>query len=70
MSRHFPVKALTDVEVMVLEKSDLYKIDLEFKNEIFTLFQSCKEKLNKLRSYAFKAKQWRKGGIANDLSVS
>lgn len=55
---------------MVLEKSDLYKIDLEFKNEIFTLFQSCKEKLNKLRSYAVKAKQWRKGGIANDLSVS
>lgn len=30
--RHFPVKALTDVEVMVLEKNDLYKIDLEFKN--------------------------------------
>ena len=68
--RKFPVKALTDVEVMVLEKNDLYKIDLQFKSEIFSLFSRGKDKLNKLKSYAQKAQQWRKGGIANDISVS
>ncbi len=64
------MKALTDVEVMVLEKSDLYKIDMQFKNEIFHLFQRCTDKLDKLRSYATKAKKWRKGGMVSDVSVS
>ena len=70
VARKFAVKALTDVEVMVLEKNDLYKIDLEFKNEIFSLFSSGKDKLAKLKSYALKARQWRKGGVSNDFSIS
>ena len=33
---------------MVLEKYDLYKIDLEFKNEIHSLFHKSQERLMKL----------------------
>ena len=70
VARKFAVKALTDVEVLVLEKSDLYKIDLEFKNEIFSLFSRGKDKLAKLKSYALKARNWGIGGLPNDISIS
>ncbi len=68
--RQFPVKALTDVELLVLEKQDLYKIDMDFKNEIYLLFDRNKEKLAQLRSCARRAKMWIKDMGENFLSSS
>ena len=36
--RLFTVKAKTDMDLLLLEKEDLYSIDNEFKKEIFSLF--------------------------------
>lgn len=43
--RLFSVKAMSDLELLLLEKSDLYQIGLEFKNEISDLFSHSQEKL-------------------------
>ncbi len=39
-SRQFTVKAKTDMELLVLQKSDLYSIDNEFREETFSLFRN------------------------------
>ena len=54
------MKALSDVELLVLEKKDLYKIDMDLKNEISTIFEKNKENLLKLRKYSKQAKKWLK----------
>lgn len=68
--RQYPVKALSNVELLVLEKQDLYKIDMEFKNEIYLLFDQSKESLRELRKYANRAKLWIKENGEKFLSGS
>lgn len=43
--RSFSVKALTDVELLLLQKTDLYSLGSEFKKEITELFQDSALKL-------------------------
>ena len=38
-SRHFTVKAMTEMDLLLLEKEDLYAVDNCFKKEVFSLFQ-------------------------------
>lgn len=42
--------ALTDVEMVIIQKQDLYEIDLQFKKEIFDLFKDSNQLLQKLLS--------------------
>ena len=48
--RQFSVKALTDVEILLLQKSDLLKIGVEFKADIADLFQDSLTRLHDLES--------------------
>ncbi len=57
-NREFTVKAKTDVELLVLQKHDLYEIDLQFKNEMTDLFSKTAEQFERLKDYHQKAKQW------------
>lgn len=41
--RAFSVKARTNMELLVLQKSDLFDIDAHFKSEILELFAHSKE---------------------------
>ncbi len=36
--RLFSVKAMSDMDLLFLEKADLYEIDVDFKKEVFHLF--------------------------------
>ncbi len=45
--RTFTTKALTDVELLLLDKKDLYKVDLEFKDVTEQLFSNAFTRLAK-----------------------
>ena len=38
--RDFTVKARTDMELLLLEKAELYAVDSHYKREIFSLFEN------------------------------
>ena len=56
--RQYSVKALSDLELLVLEKDDLYALDLEFKLEILELFENSLNRNNKLQVFREKAMEW------------
>lgn len=39
---------MSDLEALVLDKQDLYNIDMEFKREIVELFENSKQELENL----------------------
>lgn len=43
------MKALSDVELLLIQKTDLYQIGVEFKKEITELFFNSADSLNDLR---------------------
>lgn len=59
-TRKFTVKALSDMTALVLDKQDLYNIDMEFKKEIFMLFKRSKVLVRRLAHSASRAKLWLK----------
>lgn len=64
-NRYFSVKAKTDVELLVLQKQDLYQIDLQFKREMTNLFVRSTSQFERLRGYFDKAKEWYE--VTNDI---
>ncbi len=46
--------------MLVLDKSDLYNIDREFKKEIFLMFKNSKQLIKRLNHSASRAKLWLK----------
>ena len=54
------MKALSDISAIVLDKQDLYNIDMEFKKEIFMLFKRSKSLVRRLAHSASRAKLWLK----------
>lgn len=54
------MKALSDLELLVLEKDDLYALDLEFKLEILELFERSLTRNSKLLAFKGQALNWYK----------
>lgn len=52
------MKALSDLELLVLEKDDLYALDLEFKLEILELFERSLTRNEKLLAFKNQALDW------------
>ena len=44
----------------MLEKKDLYKIDIELRKEISSLFEKNKDNIERLKRYSRQAKKWMK----------
>lgn len=57
-TRHFTVKARTDMDLLLLEKADLYSVDNSFKKEVFSLFQYSLKHLQKLREMSRRGEGW------------
>lgn len=58
--RLFSVKALTDMDLLFLEKSTLYDIDIDFKKEVFHLFSRSYLHRSKLEQMSRKSGAWLK----------
>ena len=56
--RHFTVKARTDMELLLLEKANLYSCDNNFKRELFSLFEHSFQHLQKLKEMSRKGEGW------------
>ena len=56
--RHFSVKAKKDMELLLLEKADLYAVDNNFKKELFSLFEHSSLHLEKLKTMSRKGEGW------------
>ena len=56
--RSFTSKALSDVELLLLDKKDLYKVDLEFKSITETLFSNAFSRLSKAERAQRRAEKW------------
>ena len=56
--RLFSVKALSDMDLLLLSKEDLFDIDIEFKNQVFKLFNKSHRKAEKLNRILTRGHQW------------
>ncbi len=56
--RLFSVKAMSDMDLLILEKEDLYQIDLEFKKEVLLLFSESYLELKKLKKMLRRGHHW------------
>ena len=54
------MKALTDMDLLFLEKSTLYDIDIDFKKEVFHLFSRSYLHRSKLEQMSRKSGAWLK----------
>ena len=52
------MKAVTDVEMLVVQKQDLYEVDLQFKKEIFQLFESSTARLEEMQAKQIHMEGW------------
>ena len=59
-TRLFTVKAKTDMDLLVLEKHDLYGLDQGFQKEMFALFKDSYRHLDKLNAMKKRSTLWLK----------
>ena len=56
--RNFTVKARKEMDLLLLEKSDLFAVDNNFKKEIFSLFEHSRHHLQTLKTMSRKGEGW------------
>lgn len=54
------MKAKTDMDLLLLEKEDMYSLDNQFKKEIYSLFTNSLSHLEKLKTMNKRSSQWLK----------
>ena len=70
-ARQFSVKALSDVELLVLEKQDLFKIEEPLlQKELARLFEDSRSKLRTLTKYAKEARRWLRKSTVGSQTLS
>lgn len=56
--RSFSVKAVTDLDLYLLSKNDLCRLDADFRHEIFQLFEHSVWNLEKMKKMVRKGEKW------------
>ena len=62
-TRLFSVKARTDMDLLLLEKDDLFLLENQFKKEILSLFENSLSHLEKLTSMNRRSSLWLKNRL-------